>query len=323
MAFAGIRSTARFCLSSWSTSLRSTTQLPRCMAFSTYVVAPAELNAALEKNSPSKLSSDPRTIAISAAWFMPNDPEGRTGLESYTKKRIPSSRFFDLDEIKDHDSPYPHMLPTSEVFAGAMQSLGIRKEDALVVYDTAELGIFSAPRVAWMLRVFGHPRVHILNNFKLWVDQGLPTESGEPLPKFETTSYPEPNFHPDMVVKFAEMKTIGYDYGKEGAEEIQILDARSKGRWEGRDPEPREGLSSGHMPGSTSLPFNELLDTKNKTILPAEDLKKIFESKGLDPEKPMITTCGTGVTAAVIEAALHHAGFGRPDDRRVYDGSWT
>ena len=253
---------------------------------------------------------------------MPNDPEGRKGIESFKKKRIPTARFFDIDEIKDHESPYPHMLPTKEVFAEAMSKLGLRKDDALVVYDTEELGIFSAPRVAWTLRVFGHPKVHLLNNFRLWVQQGLPTESGEPKEP-ERTNYPVPNFNPGMVVKFAEMKTIGYDYGKEGSEEVQILDARSKGRWEGTEPEPRPGLRSGHMPGSTSVPFQELLDPETKTLLPPEELKKLFESKGLDPKKPMITTCGTGVTAAVIEAALYRAGFGPDDDRRIYDGSWT
>lgn len=276
----------------------------------------------MKKNAPSSISTAPRTVPLCAAWFMPNDPEGRTGPESYKKKRIPSARFFDLDVIKDKDSPYPHMLPTSEGFAEAMKELGIRKDDDLVVYDTEELGIFSAPRVAWTLRVFGHPKVHLLNNFKTWVQQGLPTESGEPQ-EFEPTKYPVPNFHPDMVVKFAEMKTIGYDHGKEGAEEVQILDARSKGRWEGTEPEPRPGLSAGHMPGSISLPFQELLDPGTKTLLPPEELRKTFEAKGLDQKKPIITTCGTGVTAAIIEAALHHAAFGPADDRRVYDGSWT
>jgi thiosulfate/3-mercaptopyruvate sulfurtransferase len=126
-----------------------------------------------------------------------------------------------------------------------------------------------------------------------------------------------------MVVKFAEMKTIGYDHGKEGAEDFHILDARSKGRWEGTEPEPRPGLKSGHMPGSTSLPFQELLDPETKALLPAEELRKILESKQLDSKKPFITTCGTGVTAAVLEAALKEAQFGAEDDRRVYDGSWT
>ena len=119
------------------------------------------------------------------------------------------------------------------------------------------------------------------------------------------------------------MKTIGYDHGKEGAEEIQILDARSKGRWEGNEPEPRPGLRSGHMPGSTNVPFQELLHPETKAILPPEELRQIFESKQVDPQKPIIASCGTGVTAAIIEAALKESDFGKMNDRRVYDGSWT
>ena len=287
-----------------------------------YLVAPKELNEALKKNPPTAISTDARVIPICAAWFMPNDAQKRTGLDAFKRKRIPSARFFDIDEVKDHYSPYPHMLPTCETFADAMSNMGITKQDELVVYDTEELGLFSAPRVAWTMRVYGHPRVHVLNNFKLWVEEGLPTEEGEPAtPK--RTEYPTPTYNTDMVVKFAEMKTIGYDHGKEGAEEIQILDARSKGRWEGRDPEPREGIKSGHMPGSTSVPFQELLDPQTKALLPPEKLKEIFESKNLDPNKPMIASCGTGVTAAVIELALKEAKFGLDDDRRLYDGSWT
>ena len=289
---------------------------------SSYVVKPNELDAALKKNPPSRISTDPRVIPICAAWFMPNDPEGRTGIETFKKKRIPTARFFDVDSIKDNDSPYPHMLPTCEVFGEAMEKLGIRKDDELVVYDTEELGLFSAPRVGWTLRVYGHPRVHILNNFRLWVKEGLPTVSGEP-ESVDTTKYPVPSYHTDMVVKFAEMKTIGYDYNKEGSEQIQILDARSPGRWRGSEPEPRPGLRSGHMPGSTNVPFQEMLDPETKTLLEPEQLRKVFESKNLDPKKPIITTCGTGVTAAILEAGLQASDFGKANDRRVYDGSWT
>lgn len=290
--------------------------------FDSYVVTPKELDAALKKNAPSKISTDPRVIPVCAAWFMPNDGHGRTGIETFKKKRIPTARFFDVDGIKDHDSPYPHMLPTCEVFADAMETLGIRKDDELVVYDTEELGLFSAPRVGWTLRVYGHPRVHILNNFRLWVQEGLPTVSGE-AEAVDRTKYPVPSYHTDMVVKFAEMKTIGYDYNKEGSEQIQILDARSPGRWDGSEPEPRPSLRSGHMPGSTNLPFQEMLDPDTKALLEPEKLRQVFESKKVDPKKPIITSCGTGVTAAILEAALQASGFGKANDRRLYDGSWT
>lgn len=294
----------------------------RYISLSAYVVTPKELNEALEENAQPKISTAARTIPISAAWFMPNDTQGRTGIESFKNKRIPMARFFDIDDIKDHDSPYPHMLPTCEAFAKAMRKMGVRKEDRLVVYDTEELGLFSAPRVGWTLRVFGHPKVHVLNNFRLWCNEGLPTESGEPEVS-EPSQYPVPSYQTEMVVKFAEMKTIGYDHDREGSEKIQILDARSRERWEGTEPEPRPGLPSGHMPGSISVPFQELLHPGTRALLPPEELKQVFISKQLDPNKPIILSCGTGVTAAVIEAALQQASFGKPEDRRLYDGSWT
>lgn len=294
----------------------------RGYALSSYVVSPSELNQALKTNAPTAISTDAKVIPICAAWFMPNDPQGRTGPGAFKKKRIPGARFFDIDEVKDHDSSYPHMLPTCETFSDAMAKMGVTKQDELVIYDTEELGLFSAPRVAWTMRVYGHPRVHVLNNFKLWVEQGLPVETGQPLVP-NITNYPVPKYNTDMVVKFAEMKTIGYDYGKEGAEEIQILDARSEGRWAGTAPEPRPGLRSGHMPGSINVPFQELLDPETKTLLPSEKLKEIFEAKNVDPDKPIITSCGTGVTAAVIELALKQSKYGSDEDRRLYDGSWT
>ena len=216
------------------------------------------------------------------------------------------------------------MLPTAEDFAKAMKEIGIRKDDEVVIYDSKELGVFSAPRVGWTFKVFGHSSVHLLNNFKLWVEQGYPTESGEVEAVVEEPSYyPTPQVDPEKVVKFAEVKNIAKDYGKEGAEGIQILDARPKGRWAGTTPEPRPGLSSGHIPGSINVPHSELLDPKTGTLLPSDELRRIFESKGIDPEKPVISSCGTGVTAAVIDAALGEADFGHANDRRLYDGSWT
>lgn len=297
-------------------------QQHRAISLSSYVVTPKELNEALKKNVPTKISTSPRVIPLCAAWFMPNDPEQRNGPDSFNKRRIPGARFFDLDVVKDTDSPYPHMLPTKEVFAEAMRSLGIRRDDDVVVYDTEELGIFSAPRVGWTLRLFGHPKVHVLNNFKLWVRDGYPTESGDVGP-IEKSAYEVENLAPEKVVHFREMKDIAKDYGKEGSEGVQILDARPQGRWSGKDKEPRPGLSSGHMPGSQSLPFNELLDPETKTLLPGPDLRKIFESKHIDPTKTTISSCGTGVTAAIIDIALEEAGYVTPENRRLYDGSWT
>lgn len=296
----------------------------RGISSKSYIVTPQELSDALAKNVHTKISTAPRVIPLCAAWFLPNDPQGRTGQQVFEEKRIPSARFFDLDLVKDHDSPYPHMLPTAEGFADAMKSLGVKRDDTLVVYDTQELGLFSAPRAGWTLKVFGHPGVHVLNNFRLWVDHGYPIESGKITSSTEGPSdYPIPNLSPSMVAHFAEMKDIAKDYGKEGADAIQILDARSKGRWAGTEPEPRPGLSSGHIPGSISLPMSDLLDPVTGALLSGESLTRVFDSKGIDPQKPIISSCGTGVTAAVIDAALGEAKYGNAEDRRIYDGSWT
>ena len=296
----------------------------RPISLQSYIVTPKELADAMTKNVPTKISTAPRVVPVCASWFLPNDPEGRTGHSVFKQQRIPSARFFDLDAVKDHDSKYPHMLPTAEDFAQAMKDIGIRKDDEVVIYDSKELGIFSAPRVGWTFKVFGHPSVHLLNNFRLWVEQGYPTESGEVEAVVEAPShYPTPQVDPEKVVKFAEVKDIAKDYGKEGAEGIQILDARPHGRWVGTSPEPRPGLSSGHIPGSMSVPHSELLDPKTGALLPGDDLRRVFESTGIEPEQPIISSCGTGVSAAVIDAALGEADFGHANDRRLYDGSWT
>lgn len=289
--------------------------------FSSYFVTPKELYQALLRDPPSTLSTEPRTIAVCGSWFLPNDPEKRTGLQVFKKAHIHKARFFDLDKIADTSSPYPHMLPSPEVFKNAISELGIKRDDTVVVYDSAEQGIFSAPRVAWTFKTFGHPSVHILNNFKLWIEEEYPTEEGEPQ-QFQKTDYPVPELDKSKVAAFEEIKDIARDHNKEGHEEVQILDARSEGRWKGIDPEPRPGLSSGHMPGSLSVPVPSLLDPKTKTLLPGPELRKVFESKGVDPSKPIISSCGTGVTASVIDAALIEAGYA-DGSRKIYDGSWT
>ena len=253
-------------------------------------------------------------LVLSIGWGCP------LTTDNGTDKALPS--FFDLDAVSDTSSPYPHMLPDANTFSKAMQSLGIRRDDIIVVYDSAEQGIFSAPRVAWTLRIFGHEGVHILNNFKIYTEEGYEVEQGEQ-EKFKASSYEAPALDKQKVVAFEEIREIAKDHNKEGSEGVQILDARSAGRWAGTDPEPRPGLSSGHIPGSISVPVPELLDPTTKAFLPKEKLRALFESKGIDPDKPLISSCGTGVTAAVIDAALTEAGIGSESSRRIYDGSWT
>jgi len=207
-----------------------TTQRP----LSKYLITPAEVNSALQKNS-----TAPRVISLCASWFLPND--GRNGYETFLAQRMPHARFFDLDAVKDPDSPYPHMLPSPELFADAMSRLGIEKGDTVVVYDTKELGIFSAPRVGWMMKVFGHENVHVLNNFRRWVQDGYPTESGEPS-DVQQVEYAVPKMEESMVVDFEDVREIAQIRMKERVQKVQILDARSKGRFDGVDPEPRAGM---------------------------------------------------------------------------------
>lgn len=204
-------------------------------AFSSSIVEPVELAKALEANPPLPNPDAPRVIPISAEWYLPND--SRKGIEEFGKLRIPTARFFDLDSIKDHDSPYPHMLPTGKTFAEAMSEMGVGREDTVVLYDSPQLGIFSAPRAAWTFRVFGHPRIHLLNNFKIWVEQGFPVEKG-PVGQVVRTQYPiaEPDL--SLVSSFEEILEIAKEGGREG---VQILDARPQGRFSGNDPEPRPG----------------------------------------------------------------------------------
>ncbi|KAF8430281.1 Rhodanese-like domain-containing protein [Tirmania nivea] len=283
--------------------------------FSSYIVTPKELHDELRKNIPTE---SPKIIPVSAEWYLPND--GRDGRQEFLKLRIPGARFFDLDTIKDPVSPYPHMVPTTSVFTEAMKDLGISRDDTVVVFDSPTLGIFSAPRAAWTFKVFGHPKVHLLNNFKQWVDEGYPTESGPEKP-ISKTEYPafEPNH--GMISSFEEIKSIAQSNAN--GKKIQIIDARPNGRWRGKDPEPRPGLSSGHAPKSISLPFTSLIDPMTRRLKPTEELKEVILSSGIDPssdvEKRLM--CGTGVTAVVLDVALEQAGIG--GNRKVYDGSWT
>ena len=295
----------------------------RRMYLPRFLVTPAEVQNAL--SSPKEPSS--RLIPLSAAWFLPNDPEKRTGYSSFTSRRIPGSRFFDLDKISNTSVPWPHMLPQGDKFAEAMSKLGIRRDDSVVVYDTAELGIFSAPRVAWTLKVFGHERVHLLNNFRIWVNENRPIESGEPRENIQSVEYTMPQPWPvsEHVAEFDEMQSVVSSNMKNELriDGPTIIDARPTGRWEGTAPEPRPGMPSGHMPRSKSVAFSEVLDTDTKAILPPEQLKSIFAAKDIPLDREIISSCGTGVTAAVVDTALASAGGFRDLHRRIYDGSWT
>lgn len=307
---------------SFSTSPRSVHN-PR--AFSSYLVTPRDFTKEYYASIPylsGKPEESSRIIPVCAGWYMPNDEQKRSGLQSYKLAHIPLARFFDIDVVKDDDSPYPHMMPSAAKFAAAVGEMGIRSEDTVVVYDTAELGIFSAPRVAWTFKAFGHERVHVLNNFKEYVQQGFPLVSG--LPQIHAKEAPRQNYAepkgaiPKGVVDFEYMTQLA----KGEIPNAVALDARSLPRFKGTAPEPRPGLSSGHMPHSISLQFPDLLDPNTKAFLPAEQLRKVFEERGVNGQNPIVSSCGTGVSAAIIDTALAEAGL--PEEQRMlYDGSWT
>ena len=225
----------------------------------------------------------------------------------YLEKHIPGAIFFDIEDLSDHSTSLPHMLPTPEVFSHSVSALGIGNEMDIVIYE--QEGVFSAPRAWWMLKTFGAANVYLLDGgLRAWIEGGLPTESGE--------AHRAPaSFHGKLdrnaVKDFSQMQQLI-------AAHAQVLDARSGGRFAGTLPEPRPGISSGHMPGAISLPFTELVEEGR--LKSAENLRHIFAVKGVDMTQPIITTCGSGVTAAVVALGLEIADASKVS---LYDGSWA
>ncbi|PKR91005.1 3-mercaptopyruvate sulfurtransferase [Pleomorphomonas diazotrophica] len=248
---------------------------------------------------------DPDVIAVDGSWHMP--AAGRSGRAEYLAGHVPGAVFFDLDAIADTSSPLPHMLPTPDAFAAAVGALGIRDNQTIVIYDS--VGLFSAARVWWSFRIMGARDVVLLDGgLPAWIAAELPLEAGEPnrAPAVFT-----PRFDPTAVRSFDEVKAaLGG--------EAQIVDARSAGRFHGREPEPRVGLRSGHMPGAINLPFGEAIEAGR--LKSAADLRTLFAARAIDTNKPVIASCGSGVSAAVIALALDVVGA---RDVAIYDGSWT
>ncbi|KAK9476986.1 Rhodanese-like domain-containing protein [Lipomyces japonicus] len=261
-------------------------------------------------------------IPLDATWYLPN--AGKSGKDEFLSERIPGARFFDIDQVKDESSPYPHMLPSVEVFNKALGDLGIKRTDKLVVYD--KQGNFSAPRLFWTLSIFQHPEVYILDNFTQYKLQNLPIDNNV-LKKVEEavaekTEYESPGLIEDRVASYSDLRQIIIE--PLFRSKFNIIDARPYERWTGEKPEPRPGLPSGHLPGSISIPFSEVLDSETKEFKSEKELAKLFTDKGVDPDKPTIALCGTGVTACVVETALKKSGLAREDKPPiVYDGSWT
>ena len=225
----------------------------------------------------------------------------------YLESHIPGAVFFDIEELSDHATTLPHMLPTPEDFSRSMSALGIGDNNTIVIYE--QQGVFSAPRAWWMFRTFGAQHVYILEGgLRAWKDSGLPIESGS---VHRIPSGFHATLRRNAVVDLDQLKD-------QMAKHQQILDARSAGRFNGTAPEPRPGLSSGHMPGATNIPFTELVE--DGRLKPAEKLREYFSAKNVNLQQPITTTCGSGVTAAVIALSLELVGAANVG---LYDGSWA
>ncbi len=250
---------------------------------------------------------DPDLRVLDASWFLPD--MNRDAKAEYEASHIPGARFFDIDEISDQRSELPHMAPPTEKFMARMRAMGVGDGHQVVVYDGA--GIFSAPRVWWLFRLMGKMDVAVLDGgFPKWRAEGRPIEDMPPIVRDRHMTVQRQAHLVRDVTQVAAAAKLG---------DHTILDARSPGRFRGDEAEPRPGLRSGHIPGSQNLPYRDLLNPDG-TMKSADALRKVFDSAGVDLGKPVITTCGSGVTAAIISLALEIVGH---DKHSLYDGSWA
>ena len=247
---------------------------------------------------------EPDLTIVDSSWHMP--ASGRRGREEYLEAHIPGARFLDIDELSDRSNPAPHMLPNAQEFGAAMEKLGIGRDDRIIVYDNSPTR--TAARGWFTLRHFGARNVAILDGgFGKWLAEGRPVESGEAQPldaKFDADAAAGEVFNKEQILAGAG---------------CALADARGKGRFEATEPEPRAGIAGGHIPGARNLPFGWLYN-EDGTFKSREEIRRLFADAGLDPAKPFIASCGSGVTATSLIFAAHLLGA---DSGRLYDGSWT
>jgi thiosulfate/3-mercaptopyruvate sulfurtransferase len=250
----------------------------------------------------------PDLVIIDASWHMPG--EGRDAHAEYLEEHIPGAIFFDIDEIADTRSNLPHMLPPPEKFSSRMRSMGIGDGSRIVIYDSS--GLFSAARVWWTFRVMGVDDVTVLNGgLRKWKEEGRPVGSGPP--RSRTTRHFTARRNADLVRDVSDIKKVVKDKSAE------IVDARAPERFVGTVPEPRPGLRSGHIPGAHNVPFGKLLN-KDGTMKSALEIERLFEDAGVDLSKPVVASCGSGITASVLALGLAQIGHRKT---AVYDGSWS
>lgn len=252
--------------------------------------------------------NSPDVRVVDGTYYLP--VQGRDARAEYNACHIPGAVFFDLDAIADTTSPLPHMLPSPEKFSSRVRKLGLGDGNRIVIYD--QHGLMSAARVWWTFKVFGHRDVAVLDGgLPKWLREGRPTEDLPPMPRERHLTARFNN----LMVRDKEQVRANIASRRE-----QLIDARSAGRFNGTEPELWPGRRSGHIPGSLNLPYTDLLDPKDKTLLPAAAIAAKFKAAGLDLAKPTVCSCGSGVTAAVLAFALHLIGH---EDVAIYDGSWA
>jgi thiosulfate/3-mercaptopyruvate sulfurtransferase len=251
--------------------------------------------------------NDPNVVVVDGSWYLPT--ENRDPQAEYLAGHIPGAVRFDIDTVRDVSSSLPHMLPSPEDFAKAVGQMGIGNDTTVIVYDGA--GLFSAPRVRWTFRAFGARDVMILEGgFPAWRSEGRPVETGPGQARAPRT------FNPSLDEKAVADASDVQDALRTG--QIQVVDARPADRFRGEAPEPRPGVRPGHMPGSLNLPFVQIIE--NGRMKDKAGIEQALREAGIDPRQPVITSCGSGVSAAILSLALETVGH---PAKAIYDGSWA
>ena len=250
---------------------------------------------------------DPDLRVLDASWYLPGSK--RDPFAEYQAAHIPGARFFDLDDVSDHRSDLPHMVPPVEKLMSRMRAIGVGDGHQIVVYDGS--GLFSAPRVWWLFKLMGQMDIAVLDGgFPKWQAEGHPVEDLPPILRDRHMMVRRQNQMVKDVTQVSAASKLG---------ESEIVDARSPGRFYGKDPEPRPGLRAGHIPGSKNVFYKDLLKADD-TMKSPDEMRQVFLEAGVDLDKPVITSCGSGVTAAILSLGLTRMG---KTDHSLYDGSWT